>query len=304
MTVTAARRAPAAAAGLAPDAAPPGLETSRLHFTRAGALVIDGVDCTIPQGRLGAIIGPNGAGKSTLLHLIAGVLNGDGGTVSHGGTRLDTATRRARARVVALAEQHADSQLELSVTDAVLLGRTPHRSLFAGPGADDHAIAARCLADTGAAALADRLYRTLSGGERQRVNLARALAQEPRLLLLDEPTNHLDIRAQLDTLALVSRLTERGLTAVAALHDLNLAAAFADHVIVLAAGRVVAAGAPASVLTSELIREVYGVHAEVLRHPTTGRALLAFSALPADDAGADAAAGTDSAAATASRVSA
>lgn len=290
MTITASRTARSTVAHLTPDAAQPGLETSRLRLTRAGALVIDGVDCTIPHGRLGAIIGPNGAGKSTLLHLIAGVLGHDGGSVSFGDTRLDAAPRRARARIVALAEQHADSQLELSVTDAVLLGRTPHRSPFTGPGADDRAIAARCLAEAGAAELAGRLYRTLSGGERQRVNLARALAQEPRLLLLDEPTNHLDIRAQLDTLALVARLTERGLTAVAALHDLNLAAAFADHVIVLAAGRVVAAGNPASVLTSELIRDVYGVHAEVLRHPTTGRPLLAFSALAAADAGADAAA--------------
>ncbi|WP_082492041.1 ATP-binding cassette domain-containing protein [Leifsonia sp. Root4] len=280
------------------DAAAPGLQTERLRITRAGRLVIDGVDCTLPSGRLGALVGPNGAGKSTLLHLIAGVLTQDPapqrqapgtahavaspGTVHFDGERLDTASRRSRARVVALAEQHADSQSEISVTDAVLLGRTPHRSLFAAPGDDDRAFALRCLADVGALELAGRLYRTLSGGERQRVNLARALAQEPRLLLLDEPTNHLDIRAQLDTLTLVSGLTERGLTALAALHDLNLAAAFADHVIVLAAGRVVAAGPPASVLTEELIRAVYGVDATALTHPRTGRLLLAFSTLPAE----------------------
>ncbi|RZU63780.1 iron complex transport system ATP-binding protein [Microterricola gilva] len=279
-----------ASPGLA-DAAAPGLQTERLQLTRAGRLVIDGVDCTLPSGRLGALVGPNGAGKSTLLHLIAGVLSPDGtgrqvptppGTVHFDGERLDTASRRSRARVVALAEQHADSQLEISVTDAVLLGRTPHRSLFAAPGGDDRAFALRCLADVGALDLAGRLYRTLSGGERQRVNLARALAQEPRLLLLDEPTNHLDIRAQLDTLTLVSGLTERGLTALAALHDLNLAAAFADHVIVLAAGRVVAAGPPATVLTAELICTVYGVDATVLQHPRTGRPLLAFATLPAE----------------------
>ncbi|MFF3601740.1 ABC transporter ATP-binding protein [Kitasatospora indigofera] len=273
------------------DAAAPGLLAERLRLTRAGRLVIDGVDCTLPSGRLGALVGPNGAGKSTLLHLIAGVLTQGGtgrpgttapGTVHFGGERLDTASRRGRARVVALAEQHADSQLEISVTDAVLLGRTPHRSLFAAPGGDDRAFALRCLADVGALELAGRLYRTLSGGERQRVNLARALAQEPRLLLLDEPTNHLDIRAQLDTLNLVSGLTERGLTALAALHDLNLTAAFADHVIVLAAGRVVAAGPPATVLTAELIGAVYGVDAAVLQHPRTGRPLLAFTSLPAE----------------------
>lgn len=283
-----------------------GLATTRLRYTREGRLVIDGIDCTVPSGQFGAIVGPNGAGKSTLLHLIAGVLNHDdlgarsardggvaAGSVHFAEARLDTAPRRVRARIVALAEQQADTQLDISVTDAVLLGRTPHRSLFAAPGADDRALALACLADVGASALATRPYRTLSGGERQRVNLARALAQQPELLLLDEPTNHLDIRAQLDSLALISGLTARGLTAVAALHDLNLAAAYADHVIVLAEGRVVAAGAPDAVLTTALIRDVYGVHAEVLRHPSTGRLLLAFSPVaPSSIAGTDASART------------
>lgn len=279
------RRAAAADGQGAPGSPQQGLRAERLSLTRDGRLVVDGVDATVPAGSLGVLVGPNGAGKSTLLHLIAGVLEpggaASGGSVYFDGDRLDTAPRRRRARIVALAEQQSESELDISVADAVLLGRTPHRGLLAGPGGDDRAIAMRCLADVGALELAGRRYRTLSGGERQRVHLARALAQEPRLLLLDEPTNHLDVRAQLDTLTLVAGLTGRGITALAALHDLNLAAAYADHVIVLAGGRVVAAGAPAEVLTGPLIHDVYGVDATVLRHPKTGRPLLAFSPLTA-----------------------
>ena len=283
--------APSSANGRPPASA--ALSVNRLHFTRAGRLIIDGVDCTLPLGSFGALVGPNGAGKSTLLHLIAGVEAADGGSVMLGDRRIDTMGRRPRARIVALAEQNSESQGDISVTDAVLLGRTPHRSLLAAPGTDDRTIALRCLGDAGASELANRQYRTLSGGERQRVNLARALAQEPELLLLDEPTNHLDIRAQLETVTLVQRLT-RGpaggaehydvkcgrITALAAMHDLSLAAAYADHVIVLAAVRGFAAGTPETTLTTDLIRAVYGVHADVLMHPKTGRPLLAFSPLP------------------------
>jgi iron complex transport system ATP-binding protein len=145
-------------------------------------------------------------------------------------------------------------------------------------------VVARSLLASGAAAFAARAYDELSGGERQRVNLARALAQEPELLLLDEPTNHLDIHAQLTMLALLRRLADDGITVLAALHDLSLAAGYADHVVVLAAGRVVAAGAPGEVLTTELIREVWGVEASVLEHPRSGRPLIAFSEVTADAA--------------------
>ena len=135
------------------------------------------------------------------------------------------------------------------------------------------------LEDAGLLDLADRDYGSLSGGERQRVNLARALAQEPELLLLDEPTNHLDIRAQLTMLGLVRELARGGLTVLAALHDLSLAAAYADHVVVLAEGRVVAAGDPHEVLTPELIRDVWGVEASVIEHPATGRPLIAYAGI-------------------------
>ncbi|NTW40915.1 MAG: ATP-binding cassette domain-containing protein, partial [Cellulomonadaceae bacterium] len=163
------------------------------------------------------------------------------------------------------------------VREAVLLGRTPHGSRWGGTSAYDHAVAEAALAEVGATEFADRHLATLSGGERQRVHLARALTQEPTLLLLDEPTNHLDVRAQLDTLAVVQALTARGVTVLAALHDLNLAAAACDHLVLLAHGSVVATGSVHQVLRPELIEAVYGVRCLVLEHPETGRPVLTFA---------------------------
>jgi len=177
----------------------------------------------------------------------------------------------------ALAEQDVQDAPGLRVSEVVALGRTPYLGAFAGPGDLDRSVVRRCLEDAGLVGLADREYATLSGGERQRVNLARALAQEPQLLLLDEPTNHLDVHAQLTMLGLLRELARGGLTVLAALHDLSLAASYADHVIVLSAGRVVAAGDPRDVLTPGLIRDVWGVEAHVLAHPMTGRPLIAYS---------------------------
>ena len=254
-----------------------GLHAERVRFTRGRRLIVDEVDCTVPSGAVGALLGPNGAGKSTLLHLIAGIEQADAGTARFGERDLADLRRRDRARMVALAEQDVADAPGLRVAEVVALGRTPYLGAFAGPGELDRAVVRRCLEDAGLVELADREYATLSGGERQRVNLARALAQEPELLLLDEPTNHLDIRAQLSMLHLLRELAHGGLTVLAALHDLSLAAGYADHVIVLADGQVIAAGPPTDVLTPALIHDVWGVAAEVLEHPLTGRPLIAYS---------------------------
>ncbi|MDQ0893825.1 iron complex transport system ATP-binding protein [Agromyces ramosus] len=253
------------------------LRAERVRFTRSARLIIDDIDCTVPAGHVGALLGPNGAGKSTLLHLIAGIERADAGAVRFGERDLTALRRRDRARVIALAEQDVHDAPGLRVAEVVALGRTPHLGAFAAAGELDRAIVRRCLEDAGLVEFADREYATLSGGERQRVNLARALAQEPELLLLDEPTNHLDIRAQLSMLRLLRELAHGGLTVLAALHDLSLAAGYADHVIVLDGGRVVAAGEPRAVLTPELIRAVWGVEAIVLEHPDSGRPIIAFS---------------------------
>lgn len=161
----------------------------------------------------------------------------------------------------------------MTVEDAVRLGRLPHRRAWTPASADDERAVRAALERTGLADRAGQPWQTLSGGERQRVQIARALAQEPRELLLDEPTNHLDIHHRLDLLALVTTLP---VTTVVALHDLNLAAMYCDRVVVLSAGRVVASGAPGDVLTEGLIAEVYGVRAAVSREGREGRPHVRF----------------------------
>jgi len=236
-----------------------------------GRWVVDGVDATPPTGALTGLLGPNGSGKTTLLRMIAGLISPQAGAVLVDLEDVETIPRRTRARRISLLEQESTSSVPLTVREVVALGRIPYRTLW-GTDPDDAAVD-RALTSARADHLADRAWWSLSGGERQRVQIARALAQEPDLLLLDEPTNHLDISAQLSLLAFVRDL---GITSVAALHDLNLAAAFCEHVLVLREGKLAAAGHPRDVLTPELLRHVYGVEADVLEHPRTGRPVIAF----------------------------
>lgn len=259
----------------------PKLHLHGLRFIRAGRTVISDIDAVVHPGTVTALIGPNGAGKTTLLHLIAGVLHPDAGGIRFGSDDLVQLPRRQRAIILALGEQDVSTDLSLTAFEAVMLGRTPHQGRFAGPSEADRAATLHALAQVDALQFAERSYGALSGGERQRVNLARALAQDPRLLLLDEPTNHLDIRAQLQALRLARALAGDGVSVIAALHDLNHAAAFADQILVLEGGALVAAGAPAEVLTPRLIETVYGVSADVIEHPRTGRPLVVFDTAPA-----------------------
>lgn len=243
---------------------------------RAGERVlVDRVSFDAPAGAFTAIVGPNGAGKSTLLRAIAGIEHRGVGRVRYDGVELLELGRRARARVVALVEQDAVTELPLTGRDVVRLGRSPHESVFGGSDAAADAVVAAALARAGAEAFADRDVTTLSGGERQRVLLARALAQQPRILLLDEPTNHLDLAAQLDMVRLVAELTRDGVTVMGAVHDLSLAAAHADAVVVVAEGHVAAHGPTHATLTPDLIHQVFGVRAAWTTNPLTGRPLLA-----------------------------
>jgi iron complex transport system ATP-binding protein len=250
-----------------------------LRISVGDTLIIDGIDCTAPAGSLTALVGPNGAGKSTLLRALAAVQRPESGSVAFDGSDLLGMPRRQRARIIALVEQDAATETSLKVEAVVALGRLPHQSLWRDETADSVAIVASAMEAADVMAFATREFSTLSGGERQRVMLARALAQQPQVLLLDEPTNHLDIGAQLAVLALLQRLAASGTTVLAALHDLGLAATYSDHVIVVAGGRVVAAGATAATLTPALIRSVYGVEATVLQNPVTGRPVIALSPL-------------------------
>jgi len=257
------------------------LRGTGLAYQAGGKLILDGVGCPVPAGTVTGLLGPNGSGKTSLLHLLAAVAAPNAGSVLLDGSDLRRLPRKQRARRLALVEQSASTDLPLTVLDAVLLGRMPHRSLLAGTGAEDLGIARRSLAAVGLEGFAGRQYATLSGGERQRVQLAKALAQEPDVLLLDEPTNHLDVNAQLSAMELVRNLAAGGVAVLAALHDINIAAAYCDQVIVLHEGRVAAAGPTSEALVPDLIRRVYGVDAVVLEHPVTGRTLVALSPLPA-----------------------
>jgi iron complex transport system ATP-binding protein len=252
------------------------LTASGVTVSVDGVTLVDGATFDAPAGAVTALLGPNGAGKSTLLRTLAGTQRPAAGSVTVDGDDVLALPRRERARRIALVEQDASTDLPLTGRAVAGLGRTPHESFLGGGDPASGQIVDRALADAGAAPFADRVIPSLSGGERQRVLLARALAQQPRLLLLDEPMNHLDIAAQLDVLALLSRLAASGVTVVAALHDLALAAAHATHVVVLSHGRVVASGATAEVLTPDLIRDVYGVRAAWTTNPLTGAPLLAL----------------------------
>jgi iron complex transport system ATP-binding protein len=250
-----------------------GLRAQRVSREAGGRLVLDGVSLVPPPGATVGLLGPNGSGKSTLLRVLAGVLAPTAGVVTLDGEPLAAIGRRTIAQRVAVVDQHADTQVELRVRDVVGLGRIPHRRAWSAPSRVDDEAVREALERTGLAERSDQSWHTLSGGERQRVQIARALAQQPRELLLDEPTNHLDIQHQLELLSLVTSLP---VTGVIALHDLNLAAMFCDRIVVMKEGRVVAGGTPAEVITEELIADVYRVRAVVTQDGPDGRPSVRF----------------------------
>ncbi|MDG4763437.1 ABC transporter ATP-binding protein [Solwaraspora sp. WMMD406] len=240
------------------------LRADKISWAVRGKPLLADVTLDAAPGSLVGLLGPNGSGKSSLLRVLAGLQRPDSGRVLLDGVDAVTISRRTLARTLALVTQQSATDVDMSVRDVLLLARIPHRPLLAGTSADDLARAEQALEAAGLPGFADRQWSSLSGGERQRVDIARALAQEPRLLLLDEPTNHLDIRHQLD---LLDQLSRSPVTVVTALHDLNLAARFCTAIVLLHAGRVVAAGPPAQVLTPDRIAEVYQVAAEVTADP-------------------------------------
>jgi len=247
---------------------PPALEVRNLRFgyplPAGGSLeVLRGVDLRLQHGELLALLGTNGSGKTTLLRVLAGTLRGASGSIELFGRPLAEFSRGALARRVAVLPQSLELPGGFRAGELVEMGRAPHAQRRFGPSPADEEAVERALVDADALDLAHRRIEELSGGERQRVLVAMALAQEPDLLLLDEPTLHLDLAHQVALLNAIDRLRlRRGLAVVAVLHDLNLAAAFAPRVVLLSAGVVVADGDPASVLTTERVRETFGVAVE------------------------------------------
>jgi len=237
---------------------------------RGRSNVLQAVSLDVDRGDLVGILGPNGSGKTTLLKLLCGALTPGAGSVSLEGRRIGDWPRREIAQRVALVPQETHAAFDFSVLDVVLMGRFPYLGPFALEGPDDLVIARQALAATGTADFEARAFGTLSGGEKQRVVIASALAQAPSLLLLDEPTASLDIGHQIEVQTLLRRLNGEGVTMVLSTHDLNLAAALCRRLVLVRDGQVLAAGQTEDVLTPAAIRDLYGVHAEVARHPRAG----------------------------------
>jgi iron complex transport system ATP-binding protein len=240
------------------------IELRSVSVALGGKRVVDGVSAAVPTGEWLALIGPNGAGKTTLLRAIARLVSFSGSITLEG--RPTGELRRAElSRLLALVPQEPSTPPWMTVGEYVLLGRTPHLGALAREGARDREVAANALTRLDLLGYRERRLGTLSGGEKQRVVVARALAQEARIVLLDEPTASLDIGHQQQALELLDLLrAESGLTLVSAMHDLTLAAQYADRMLLLDHGRVAADGAPADVLTEALVAGHYGAEVDVV----------------------------------------
>lgn len=247
------------------------IEVRGVSFSYEAVDVLREVSVSVDEGELLGLIGPNGSGKTTLIRCMAGALRPKLGVVLLEGRAVAEMGPREVARRLAVVPQDHGSPFDFTVVDVVSMGRYPHLGRLGRASRRDVEAVERAMELAGVKQLAHRRLCELSGGERQRVFIARALAQEPEVLLLDEPTAHLDLGHQLELMELVRRLCrDEGLTAVVAIHDLNLAARYCDRLVLLSGGRIRAMGAVEEVLREDLIGEVYGVEVEVWRHPTTG----------------------------------
>ena len=224
--------------------------------------IVHNLSLEIPEGKVTAIIGPNGCGKSTTLKALSRILPYKG-SVTFKGNEMSALSQREFAKSLAILTQSPQAPSDLTVNDLVEMGRFPHRGFLGRGGKDDKEHVEWALAQTGVTAMRNRLLNTLSGGERQRAWIAMALSQRPEVLLLDEPTTYLDICHQLEIMQLIGRLNqELGLTVVMVVHDLNHAIMYADHVVVVKAGKLVTSGAPREIITAELLAEVFKVKAD------------------------------------------
>jgi iron complex transport system ATP-binding protein len=248
----------------------PAIEACDLCFSYGREPVITDVSLSCSPGELIGIIGPNGSGKSTLLRLLSGVLRPASGEVRVRAKRIRDYPLRELAQTVAVVPQDTRVEFPFSVTEIVLMGRSPHLGGFAFENDRDLQVARAAMQRAGVLHLAGRSILELSGGERQRVILARALAQEASILLLDEPTAFLDIRHEVEIYDLLQDLQREGKSIITALHDLNLAALYCDRVALLKAGRLVRVGPPSEVITYAALTEAYETEVYIDLNDVTG----------------------------------
>jgi iron complex transport system ATP-binding protein len=250
------------------------LALERMSVRLEGRGIVEGFSLDVATGEWVALIGPNGAGKTTIVRAVAGLLAYEG-SVRLFGEELASLSRQDVARKLAVVPQMPVIPADMTVLEYVLLGRTPHVAYAASPGTSDVAAARSALKRLAIAPLASRRLGTLSGGERQRAVLARALAQEPRVVLLDEPTSGLDLGAQQQVLDLVSMLREEDdLTVLSAMHDLTLAAQYAERLVLVAGGREVARGPASELLTEEIVARHYRASVRILVDGHSGPAVV------------------------------
>ena len=248
------------------------LGTDQLTVQYSGAVrpALDGVTLSIPAGCLTAVLGPNGSGKSTLLRALLGVIAPSAGTVTLEERNVRAWDRRELARMVGVVPQSETITFPITVREMVAMGRFPHRGPLRSEGWRDREAIDKALARCDIGDLRNRQVTTLSGGELQRVRIARALAQEPQALVLDEPTASLDLRHEMSILKLLRDWTDGGMTVLLITHQLNLAARFADRMIILDRGHVAAEGTPSEVFSKEILERVYGWPVRVDEDPVTG----------------------------------
>lgn len=250
------------------------LTVEALEAGYGAAPILRGINLTPPVGRITALIGPNGCGKSTLLKSMARVLAPSDGRVCWEGTPLARVPARRLARAIALLPQSQPVPEGITVRQLVGYGRAPYTGFWGRLGTEDERQVTAALAEVALSEHADMPLASLSGGQRQRAWLAMVLAQDTPWLLLDEPTTYLDINHQVALMHLLLRLRDRGRTLVAVLHDLNQACRYADHLVVMQAGRVVAEGAPSTVMSPALLREVFGLAARLHPDPVSGSPMI------------------------------
>ncbi|WP_110207166.1 ABC transporter ATP-binding protein [Nocardioides daejeonensis] len=254
--------------------AAPRLTAERLSLGYGARAVVSDLAIAVPTGLMTVIVGPNACGKSTLLRALARLLPPTAGTVQLDGRDLSSYGGKELARELALLPQSPTAPDGMTVADLVARGRYPHQSLLRQWSSRDQEAVDAAMTAADVTALAERPVRELSGGQRQRVWLAMALAQDTDVLLLDEPTTYLDISHQVEVLELARRLRKGGRTVVAVLHELNLAFRYADHLVVMRDGAVVATGDPRTVVTAELVEEVYDLPCRVITDPLSGTPLV------------------------------